>query len=212
MQLLWRIAVFCAAFPMGAGLLIFFGWLLGGARWLQWAGLIDIAAGILLFPVGVGCLVGYARSAGKQGKAWGERVSVLCVALVANFPLAFLLVAAAMQIGSITKLMIDNRSEDPVFDIVISEFGQTYPIGNLGASRDRTQRVRIKNEGELRFSLEHRGRIRSGTLAGYVSRSTGGSFTLIVRNDGEIEVCWEERCSVAQEPIISPEPVLNPDA
>src|SRR5687767_6136344 len=91
-MILWyRLALICGAAPLIAGIAIFVTWVYTRWNWLVGAGLLVINVGIVLFIVGVVCLMRFNNVAREEEPIPRRRTrrswTAVCL-LLGNFPVA----------------------------------------------------------------------------------------------------------------------------
>jgi hypothetical protein len=153
------------------------------------AGLVNIGVGLVLVCVGAVCLVVYSFRASSSGvKGWKTRALTAGLILVANFPAAAALTLAASYILSAYLVVVENRSSWPLENLSFRSPGGEYAFGATPSKNRREQTFHFAGEGAVTYAAVLDGVPRHGIVDGYISSGIGGKVTLLVTENGDIEV------------------------
>jgi len=185
----YRISLACGLVPLGVGVLIFIGWFLTSAHWLEVAGLINIAVGLCLFCVGVFCLLVYGYKAKKSKSSYFLRRSLfLLLVLVVNLPLASAAILAVGYIKSAHTITVENHSDFIVTEFFLTERDASYAMGAIQPNERLEREIHFKYEGVVDYSFMLGEREHKGIMFGYVTGGMGGSVTMVITKSGEVNI------------------------
>lgn len=189
----YKLSLVCGLLPLLLGCLIFLGWCITRADWLETAGIYNICAGCVLFVCGIACLVFYGLKVRKDGNGFPLKSSLVSLGiLLSNFPVASLILGAAIAIQGTSVATIENKSSYDVIDFVLVESGgiengELHPFPGIVAGRKVTRKIRFKYDGAVNYRLSLNGTAKEGIMFGYVMRHHGAVSTLVIQSDGKIE-------------------------
>jgi hypothetical protein len=151
----YRIALFCGGFPLITGISIFALWCL--LRWdvLMLCGMVNILVGLILFLTGTVFLLRFL-SDGCESKLIKERrviieLVVVGSLLLANFPVAVVLVVAADRVRSRYVVTIVNESNQRIDDLHVTGGGIDANFGSVFPATSKKRGFNIKHDDELIF-------------------------------------------------------------
>lgn len=187
----YRVAFVCGAAPLLAGISVFLLWLL--TRWgpLMVTGVLTICAGFGAFVMGCIALAIYCwrglRSRDSNRRPVWLPTFVCAGLLLVNFPVAFGIVEAVIDVEMRYVVVIHNASGQPLDDVRVFGGGCDESFGSLAPGKTVRRRLRFRTDGDLQF------RAVSGTTtleanAGYVTRDLAGAPTITVEPDGTVSV------------------------
>jgi hypothetical protein len=188
----YRAAIFCGAAPLLTGTAIFLLWTITRWRALMDAGLWVIVAGVGLSVTGCIALIAYIVFARRDPSLprrtiWmrGTRAAFL---LLANYPVAAVILSAAIAIETRYTVTIHNHSSHPIEQARIEGGGVTVSFGAVapGASVRRT--FHFQDDGTLEFSGVYQGRIVGRQIESYVTSGLGGDTEIALDESGRLRV------------------------
>jgi len=188
----YRAALVCGAAPLLTGISIFLLWLV--TRWdsLMLAGLHTIYAGLAAFAVGCIALTIYLWRAFRSPDADQRRVRNATLAcgglLLVNFPVAFGIVAAVIDIESRYTVVIHNDSGQPLEDVRVFGGGCDKSLGSIAPGDTVRRRLRFDTDGELRLHATIGTTDIDEVIDGYITRDIGGRPTVTVEPGGAVSV------------------------
>lgn len=188
MKKLWSIAFFSWGLALLVGLTVFVAFWFTQANWLVLPGIFVFEGGIILSVIGVICLTIYAfkKSKIKRGK---RQVLGLYFLLLTNIPLAIFLFLASYGIAGISVVRIINNSERIIDDITV-QAGSIHHIVNFPPRADKINKIYIKGEGQVDYSVTMAGKTQSGVLFGYITSGVSQSAKITV--DKYLNISAEE--------------------
>ena len=172
-----RSALICGLLPLGTGVGIFLLWLVVRWDWLMLAGFGTICVGLLLVLVGAGFLVA-ARS----------RSPAVLGVLLANFPVAGVIVFVAFDIETRFTVTVVNEGPAPLDAFVVSGGGVEHGFGSVAPGQTATLHRLIDHDGELVFHARRDGEEVEGEVEGYVTNGQGGHKRVVFDQAGDFEV------------------------
>jgi len=198
MKIAYKIALLCGLAPLIIAVIILMGWFLTDAEEFLIAGIFNILGGLVLFFIGISCLIVYEYQHRQQYQhsAWKKLLKPFLV-LLSNFPAAAACIYAVLFMQTISQLVIVNQTQEviPVIHLT-SELSKTFGVKHLKGvmPNDVTKKLfRFKHSGSIEYSFELNGRLHEGTLVGYISRQHGKNVVMTISNNGEVSVEEENR-------------------
>lgn len=189
MKTWYRVALFCGLEPLLVGTLIFIAWLISRARWLEYAGLVNIIAGTCLVWVGLVCLGVYFHQARQQQVAGYLKRSLLALALmVANYPVAITFILTAEYLLSQSTVVVHNQSELSVQAFRLQERDIVYELGDIVPGQTVEHSFHFQHEGSVDYSLMWDGQSHSGVMFGYVTSGLGVTAVMEIDASGMVSV------------------------
>ena len=182
--------IFGAA-PLTSGLIIFAAWRVSRADWLMGAGVVNIAAGLLLVAIGLVCLIVYcwrARASGAKG--WKARAALGGLLLLSNFPAAAGLTFAAAYIQSSYIVTVENRSAWPLEGLSFRSPQGEYTFGTIPPKLAQEKTFHFAGEGTVTYDATLNSMPRHGIVDGYIT-GIGGRAKLVVTETGDVLVHHE---------------------
>jgi len=154
------------------------------------AGVIIIYTGLALFCLGLGSIGSYAYAARKAHvKGWIAKSALAITLLTSNLPVALGLVSAALYIMSTDVVLVNNKSDFHIEEIVLHDpVGVSYQFGSVAAWSRRKVTFHFGGEGAVTYSLNVAGKIHSGILLGYITSGLGSAATMTINKDGTVDV------------------------
>jgi hypothetical protein len=192
MPTLLKVALICGATPLIVGFAIYISWRLNRAEWLMGAGLANIAAGLLMFLVGVVCLsmrstklpIGapdvHRRRSKLRKLAW--------VLLTANFPAALLMALSAIDVETRYTVTVINETSAPIQSFLLSGPGVRVEMGPISPNGKAKKHLCFSGNGSLEFVARLAESKTNGVIEDYVSLGLSGRNIVRVKADGSIKV------------------------
>jgi hypothetical protein len=192
MTLLYLLALVCGLVPLVTGISIFFLWKELRWPWLMEAGQWTLLGGLLLFVIGMLCLVLYiARSRAERqtsiGRLARQSVLPLCLLLV-NFPVAVVLAMAAIDLETRYDLAVHNESQARVTDLALSGGGIDSDLGSLDPGTHLRLSFRIRGEGRLDLTFVQNSSRFETIVDGYVTTGLGGNKLIRILPEGRVVI------------------------
>ncbi|MBI4335799.1 MAG: hypothetical protein HY589_04005 [Candidatus Omnitrophica bacterium] len=194
MRKLWITALLCGGCPLVIGIAIFILYYFTFARWLMFAGILNIYAGSVALIIGLCCLTIYVSRVFKENiseERWLKIAGGYFLLLI-NIPMAVVLVSASGHVGSLCVVRVINSSPFFIEDILLQGPANNHHIERIPPATDKTKRIRVKGTGSVKYTVSVGTKTESGVLFGYVMRS-GHKLS------GEIAIDAELNVSVKQE-------------
>lgn len=195
MNLAYKIALFCGLAPLVIAAIILLGWFFTGSTDILFAGLFNILGGVILFVIGICCLIFYEYQSRKQYQlsAWKKLLKPFLI-MLANFPAAVACVYFVIFMASMSVVSVINQTQEfiPSIEININK-KQQKPIIGIMPGETNKKRIRFKGEGAVNYSFELNGQIKEGVLIGYTSSHSGHNIVMTIASNGAVTV--EERLS-----------------
>lgn len=185
-----RMAIICGALPLVTGVAIFAAWLITSWQWLEYAGIITLYAGFGLFVVGavaLGVCIYMARSVSPRLHL-GRRVALAAILLLSNFPVAGVIVEAAIALETRYTVVVHHASKQPLADVLVFGGGCSERIESIPPGATVRRSFYIQHDDELRLQCLRGGVQVSETIDGYVTGSMGGHTTVTVGDNGPFSV------------------------
>lgn len=186
-----RLSFLCGVVPPCAGASIFFLWLLTGHPGLVIAGvatLIGGAVSLLLGAILLAFRVPMERSLGAAEAALARERRLGGIMLLANLPVAALLVAAVFVSSESYSVSIRNRGQVALDDFTIVDQGRSerHDFGSFAPGDERTVAVHIKGRTALTFEMVRFGQVSTGTITGQTEPDLAADqwSTVTVGDDG----------------------------
>lgn len=177
-----RLALFCGAAPLVTGVSIFALWLVTRWPWLMAAGAVTIAAGLVLFLIGLGAL---AFDASHRRPRFAKTLSL--VLLLLNFPVAIGIVQGVIYLETTYRVEVRNESTRPLEHVRLVGPDCDRDLGRILPGAAASARLSFGGDGMLELRLLQAGTERREVIDHYVTHTLSGDATVIVRDDG-IEV------------------------
>lgn len=192
MKWAYRIAVFCGAFPLVCGTVVFLLWLITGWRWLWGAGVMTIAGGVTFFFIGVIALAIYYSLAFDSRALTPRRLrssTLFSVALLlSNFPAAAGFTVAAIAIDTVYTVVVHNASRHSLDAVTVVGGGSDKDFGAIPPGESVRRTFWIHHTGELEILIDFGGSKHTATVDGYVCSDMGGYKEVTVNADDTITV------------------------
>lgn len=183
-----RVAFLCGLLPLCVGICVFVAWGVTRAPWLEFAGLVTLAAGTLLAIAGLLATAIYAIGARRRAvPRWRAHAGTAVAVILANFPVALAILAAVNHMFAAYVVSVDNLSSHAIEQLTIDSAQGHYVFGNVPARSRASRTFRFDGEGAVTFAATWNGHVQSGTLDGYVS-GNGGARTIRVGAAGDVRV------------------------
>ncbi len=186
----YRFSLFCGALPLVIGLIIFISWLATGWRWLEKAGFYTLFGGLVFFVAGIMALLIWFVRTNQSGLPRRHGTIVSAGVLLANFPVAAVIIWSVLAIESTYYLTIKNNST-----VLLSEvhfFGQGYDlnIGKIPPGEKLKLKLHPAVSGESSLILHGNCGNNSFTniVEGYFEAGNGGKAVVTVGADRKIGV------------------------
>jgi hypothetical protein len=170
------IAVWCGGLPLVVGTAIFVLWLATDYPVLQRLGLLTTMGGTLLVLVGATCLVldtGRSKPSDTRRRRTWKRAGAALL-LVINFPVAAVMVGAAVAIETSVSITVINTGTTTLDSFVVNAPGVSHELGPILPARRRQARVRPTSDGSMDYKMTQNGTTSTGTLVEYVTSGMGG--------------------------------------
>ncbi len=182
MKILWTIAILCGALPLAAGIAIFILFYFFQTAWLVSAGILNLEVGTISVAVGLLCLTIYAGYLYKKSifKENGKKIIRTYALLLANFPVALILVSAGSDLMSVSTVKIQNNSSSAISDISLQGPVSRHDIGMVSPKKEKTDKIHIKGEGSVKYTVSIGTKTESGVLFGYITSGQWQSATISV--------------------------------
>ena len=185
-----KLAIACGATPLLAGTAIYLGWRVTRLDVFIGLGMINIAAGLLLFTIGVGCLLvqRHRDHHGTNGGGSSRRAWLIGGLLLVNFPAAAVYGVSAIDVMGRETVRIINDSGARIDNVVLLGPGVKNAVGPIPAGGRVRRYLRFAGDGTLEFSARQNEVAMQGELEDYVTGGWGGDVTLHLLPDGKFEV------------------------
>jgi vacuolar-type H+-ATPase subunit I/STV1 len=188
MSRLLKCSIALGASPLIIGTLIYFTWRLTRWHWLEMMGLMTILIGIIVFLAGAVCLILHLKSESRTGRTSPLNALVVGGLLFANFPLAAVYIASAIDISTRFTVRVYNESDHPIESFIILGPGIQTEIGPIPSGKKAIQHNYPTTDGSLRFTARHQQLNYDGELEGYVCNGWDGDKTVRVSGKGTYEI------------------------
>ena len=183
-----RVATICGVVPLLLGVGIFVVWVFLRQAWLTIAGFMMLYVGLAAVSVGGIALFRYWWLAGRDSGTPrdGRRASVLRCAglLLANFPVAAAIVAAAFAIETRYTVAVRNTSPDRLDDARVSGGGCDASFGSIHPGVTARRSFWIRRESALVFRASSSGQTLDETIDPYTHG--GGHLTVTVDRERKV--------------------------
>ncbi|MDP6368198.1 MAG: hypothetical protein QF599_06730 [Planctomycetota bacterium] len=182
-----RIATLCAALPTLCGLGLFAFLRETRSSDLVEPGMWLIGLGAMLSIVGATCLATQARQPHPVAPPHRGRAALIALWLVANYPLAGVLVYQSIDLLSAVVLQVENRSGGPLEFFRLSGPGFHMEEAPFPRAGQVTVEFHPSHDGVLTYDLRlQSGELHSGTAIGYVTPGLGFQTSLTITPAGEV--------------------------
>lgn len=189
MKTWYRFALFCGLEPLLLGVVIFVTWLVTRARWLEFAGLINMMIGSCLVWVGLICLGVYAhKSRQQQLRGYVRRCLLALGIMLVNYPVAITFILIAEHLISESTAQVENRSGLLVEDFRLTEREKEYQMGDIEPGTRIERKFHFRHEGAVNYSFVLDHTPHSGIMFGYVTSGIGVTAVMIIDESGRVEV------------------------
>ncbi len=190
MNLAYKIALFCGLMPLILAVIILSGWFITGEVEFLIAGLFNIAGGVILFVIGICCLLyyEYQHRQNHQVSAWRKLLKPFLI-LIVNFPAAAACMYLVFFMMSVSVITVDNQTKEFISAIKLNtqKFVIKPILGVMPGDTIRKYR-RFTQSGPIGYSFEYNGRVQEGTLIKYVSRHNGINVAMTISNNGSVSI------------------------
>ncbi len=187
-----RISIICGAFPLVAGTAIFIGWIAVPVSHLEFAGLLLIILGGVLFAVGLGDIASDLMFARRTGRPPARHTAKALILLLANPPLCVLYVVIWGVVSNQVLVTVRNASADPIANLRLTVAREILqPIAPIPSGQTRVI-CASGNEGDVKYAFDIGVETRAGIIAGYVA--SGGRFELHLSKDRDVDI-WADEAS-----------------
>lgn len=190
----YRVAIFCGAAPLIAGVGTFLLWTITRWPFLMNLGIWILYGGGVLFVIGcVALLMHFALEAkalySTRRAAWSRGLRALFLLLV-NFPAAAVILSAAIFLESQYTVTIHNRTPHPLQQTRVEGGGVHVEIGTIPPGDSERRALRFMGDGNLRFTARYQGKTIERQVEGYVTSGLGGDAEIILteRNGVKVEI------------------------
>lgn len=192
MPLLLRIAIILGAVPLIIGTLIYGTWRFTHSQWLESAGLITIAGGMVAFLSGTVLLLIHLwrelRVRQTDRRFVWIRAATVGSLLLINFPVAAFYVLSAINVATRYTVCFYNDSRQPVQSLIITGPGIRVDMGAIAPGGRARQHLQFRGDGSLDFSVRQQEKQFSGQVDGYVTHGLGGNKEVRLKDGGVFEV------------------------
>jgi hypothetical protein len=188
MNRLLKCSIALGASPLIIGTLIYFTWRLTRWHWLGMMGLMTILIGFIVFLAAAVCLILHLKSESRTGRASPLKALLVGGLLFANFPLAAVYSASAIDISTRFTVRVYNESDHTIESFVILGPGIQTEIGPIHSGKKAIQHNYPNSDGSLRFTARHQQLNYDGELEGYVCNGWDGDKTVRVSGNGKFIV------------------------
>lgn len=187
MSIWYKLALFCSVFPLLTGLTILLLWWNAPSQSLEYAGLINIYSGVLLFVGGLVFLLIHHLSMRNSNPS--KSITLPLSLLLLNFPIALGCVYAVSYKYSQSTITIHNLSPHTVEEITIQQSdGWVHDIKDVSSGARYKESMHFKYESDVTYSLKLNEQRLSGVLFGYVTPSLGSHGVVTVDAAGKIMI------------------------
>ena len=190
----YRLALFCGAFPLVAGVSVFLLWMVTEWDWLPAAGLWVLLAGGVFFITGMATLAWFCWSARHDPRLSKREIwisGLLCGGLlVSNFPVAVGVVGAAIKWEERFHVVVSNDSEQSFDQVRLKGGACDIWIGHLAPHQTVRRSFWIKAKGGLDFQAvsDEDGRKVAQLVEGYVMPGVNEQATVTIHSNGTVGV------------------------
>ena len=188
----YRVALFCAAFPLLVGISIFVLWLTTRWDWLMVAGWFTICGGLVFFFVGLaslGCYCGLALRKADESRRHIWLSSIACAGLLlSNIPIAAGITTAAVAILTRYTVVIHNDARQAMDDVRVFGGGCEAAFGTIPPGATAQRSFWIRQDGTLEFEAASGATTYAKTIDGYVTNGMGRRTEVTINPDGTIAV------------------------
>lgn len=190
MNLAYKIALFCGLTPLILAVIILSGWFITGEEEFLIAGLFNIAGGVMLFVIGICCLIfyEYQHRQNHQVSAWRKLVKPVFI-LIVNFPAAAGCMYLVFFMMSVSVVTVENQTQNyiPIIHLKINNFEQKSITGVMPNEISKNY-FRFKGGSTVEYSFEINGQEKKGNLIAYTTTHQGGYVLLTVTENGVVSV------------------------
>jgi hypothetical protein len=170
-------------------------WLITRHDSLLVAGLWTICGGLLLFTIGAGALAQFCSLAFRtpdlpRRRLWLSTLGGAAL-LLANFPVAAGLIAAAIAIETRYTVRVRNASQQPLSGVRVVGGGCDADFGTVAPGTVVRRSFWIQLDGELEFHAVSGATAHTETIDDYVTDGDGGDTTVTIDPDGTISISHE---------------------
>ncbi len=191
----YRLSIFFGLLPQVIGGCIFVLWYFTRADGFVSAGIVTIVCGAFSVLNAFFFLVAYLyreRRRNTSARILFKKGLISGGVMIANFPLALLLVHVVLTIMTMYHLTIRNESSSPVSRMVITAPGISKILEQLEPNERIAQQFHFEQDGDLRYSFCQNETEYAGIIEGYVTHSQGGKAVLVIQDDGKHEIIKRE--------------------
>jgi hypothetical protein len=185
-------AIVLGLIPLLGGLLIYGVWRVTRWSWLETAGLITIAVGLLCVLIGAITLAWHlwqeARTEHTAFKKLWLQGFLVGGLLFSNFPAAWFCLHSALDVMTRYTVRVQNTSDVAIDRVVLTGPGVRVEMGPISPGSMTRRHLHFQGDGPLKFSAQQQGLHFEGMLEDYVTRLWAGDKTIKVSSGGVFEV------------------------
>lgn len=185
----FRVALFCGAFPLLVGILIFFLWLVTGWSWLEMAGFCTICAGPFIIVVGFIALYRFCGFASQtltfsRRRLWLSTLG--CAGLLSsNFLVAGCIILSVFGMETGYTVVVHNLSRQHLDHVQVSGVcGDNVSFGSIPPGGVDRRSFGVSGDGGLYFKADSGNTSYAETIDGYAM--PGACTTVKINPDGTI--------------------------
>lgn len=108
--------------------------------------------------------------------------------LVSNFPAAFYFVTAAEAVKNRYRLVVVSESDQSIESFLIIHSNQRLEAGPISPGSQTVATVPVISEGAITFTARQGKHHLAGEVEGYVTHGMGGSKTIRIKSDRQVEI------------------------
>ena len=114
------------------------------------------------------------------------------IIILLNFPAAYLCAVSAINVMIQYVLVIENRSNSEITNMVIAAPGVDERFDTVESNTKKVLELSFEGDGSLIFKAEQDRTELDGQIESYVTGNMGGSATLIFENNGQYEIIYND--------------------
>ena len=181
----FRLALFCAVFPLVAGPAAFLAWAWSRTDGVALGAYLTIKLGVYLFLLGLYALPKFVLKSRAEGAvALPRRAIAVGALLLLVLPASGGLAWGIYTLSTRCAVTIVNGSERPLEQLALSGHGAVEEMGTLPAGARTTRRFSVRADGALRLGARWGERRIDVELEGYVTPNLGDAWTVTLDRDG----------------------------